>query len=246
MPNIETEHYNLAAYVQGDAQAEKAALVLPGLLDTKDYPHMRGHVDYLASLGFLALSFDMPGIWESGDDITQYTTTNCLQAVDEVITHVNKPVFVLGHSNGGRLASLTAIRNPQVYAMTAIMSAPTFVRESNRVDRTVVWREEGTRMSNRDLPDDPSHSREYRLPYSFCEDAMQYDTRRGLDKLHIPKLFVLGEQDTTVLPAEVEKAYDVAAEPKQLVRFMSDHNYRFHPDLIQKMNTVIGDFITSL
>lgn len=58
---IKTENFQLAIYSQGNSNSSKLALVLPGKLDTKDYANMRGHVNYLANLGYFALSFDPPG-----------------------------------------------------------------------------------------------------------------------------------------------------------------------------------------
>lgn len=100
---IKTESFNLAVYQKGSPDSKKLALVLPGRLDTKDYPHMRSHVDFLASKGYLALSFDPPGSWESEGDISLYLTTNYLKAVKELINHFgNKPTLLIGHSRGGK------------------------------------------------------------------------------------------------------------------------------------------------
>ena len=55
---LKTESFELACNIQGSETAGELALVLPGRLDTKDYPHMKSHVEYLASRGYLALSFD--------------------------------------------------------------------------------------------------------------------------------------------------------------------------------------------
>ena len=72
MSVINTPNFKLATYQAGDPDAQKLALVLPGFLDTKDYAHMKAHVDLLAAQGYFALSIDFPGTWESGDDIELY------------------------------------------------------------------------------------------------------------------------------------------------------------------------------
>lgn len=245
MPIMETDNFKLGIYAQGDNDADKVALVLPGLLDTKDYLHMKSHVEYLADLGYMAASFDMPGIWESGDDITEYSITNSLKAISELIQHYARPTLVVGHSNGGRLALLASLQNPEVDACVAIMCAPTFVRASNYHERKVTWKEEGVKVSFRDLPDKPHLSRQFNLPYSFCEDADKYDSRDGLEGLTIPKLFIAGKHDTTVTPEDVKKSFDVAAEPKQFVEIDSDHDYRKNPSTIDIVNGIIGRFIQS-
>src|SRR3989344_7326448 len=112
---IKTSSFELAEYQQGDTNSSKLALVLPGKLDTKDYPHMRSHVDFLAGKGYLAVSFDPPGTWESPGDISLYTMTNYLRSVNELIEHFgNKPTFVMGHSLDGALAMEASFRNEVV------------------------------------------------------------------------------------------------------------------------------------
>jgi len=58
---VKTKSYELAVYEKGDIDADKLAVVLPGRLESKDYAHIRSHVDTLATLGFHAIAFDPPG-----------------------------------------------------------------------------------------------------------------------------------------------------------------------------------------
>lgn len=241
---INTKSFMLATYARGDSNAKKIALVLPGQLDTKDYPHMRSHVDFLSSQGFFALSFDPPGTWESGDDISQYTMTNYLKAINELINYFdNKPTFVMGHSRGGSMATLAGITNPDVIAFAAVMSTYTYNPDINTRYRDEEWKTSGVKDSYRDLPSDPNKNRLFKLPYSFVEDSMQYDMLDGLKQYIKPKLFFLGIHDAMIKPEVVRKAYGAAAEPKQLYELDSDHDYRWHPELINEVNRVVGDFL---
>lgn len=56
---IKTKTFELAIYEKGDSNSPKFAIVVPGRLDTKDYVHNTSLVDYLASRGYFALSFDL-------------------------------------------------------------------------------------------------------------------------------------------------------------------------------------------
>ncbi|MEJ0073023.1 MAG: alpha/beta hydrolase [Candidatus Saccharibacteria bacterium] len=121
----ENPNFELATYEQGNSEAERLAIVLPGRLDTKDYAHIRSHVDFLASLGYHALSFDPPGTWESPGDISLYTTTNVQQAIQEIIELFgDKPTVIAGHSRGGSHALLSGVAFPAITHMVAIMSHP--------------------------------------------------------------------------------------------------------------------------
>ena len=42
---VQTKGFKLAIYSKGNPKSKKLALVLPGKLDTKDYAHMKSHVE---------------------------------------------------------------------------------------------------------------------------------------------------------------------------------------------------------
>ena len=107
MKTIKTKSFELVVYEKGDPNSQKLAIVIPGRLDTKDYIHNTSLVDYLASRGYFALSFDPAGTWESPGDIDLYTTTNLIKSVNELIEFFgNKPTLLAGHSRGGTIAML--------------------------------------------------------------------------------------------------------------------------------------------
>lgn len=244
MKTVKTASFDLAVYAEGDESADKLALILPGQLDTKDYPHLRSHVDYLANRGFYALSFDPPGTWESGDNIGLYTMTNYLKAINELIDFFDgKQTFAIGHSRGGSMAMLCGTTNPKVYAFTAIMSGYTYDPKLHPRYNDQEWKTKGYKESWRDLPSNPKEKRLFKLPYSFVEDQMQYDMADGLSKCTKPKLFIMGTRDVTAAPGQVLGAYEKSAEPKQLYKLDSDHDYRWHPELIKKVNQVVGEFL---
>jgi pimeloyl-ACP methyl ester carboxylesterase len=232
---IKTPSFELAVYLRGNLNAEKLALVLPGRLDTKNYPHMRSHVDFLASKGFLALSFDPPGTWESPGDITLYTVTNYLKAINELIEYFgNKPTIVIGHSRGGSMAMLAGVQNNHVTHIIAIMSRSS----PSTISETV--RKNGFKISHRDTP---SGEKKFILPLSYFEDAAQYDMLAALATCTKPKLYILGTKDALVTPETVREIYEKSADPKQLCVIDSDHNYRHHPEKIIEVNALIETFL---
>lgn len=238
MERIQTKSFNLAVYPKGDENSKRLILVLPGKLDTKDYPHMKSHVDFLAEQEFFALSFDPPGTWESPGDIKLYTMTNYLKAIGELIEHFgNKPTLLLGHSRGGSMAMLGAITNPYVTHFIAVMS-----RAGESASKKPM-KPGDTNISYRDIPGNPKGKKKFELPFSYYEDSARYNILDGLKKCAKPKLFILGIRDITVKPEEVREAYEVAAEPKEFHEIDSDHDYRWHPPLIKEVNQIVGDFI---
>lgn len=184
MAIIKTKSFELAIYKKGSDLSKKLAICLPGRLDTKDYAHLRSHVDFLADEGYLALSFDPPGTWESSGDISIYTNQNYLKAINEVIEYYgNRATIVLGHSRGGSMSMLAGVNNEFVTHFIAIMS---HYGPSERPDFSG-----GVRTSYRDLPPGTEESKEkkrFDLPMSYFDDTISYT---GLESCPKPKLFFL-------------------------------------------------------
>lgn len=243
MSLVKTDSFQLAIYSKGNPNSEKLALVLPGKLDTKDYSHMKSHVNYLVKMGYFALSFDPPGTWESPGDIKLYTMTNYLKAINELIGYYgNKQTFVIGHSRGGSMAIIAGATNPHVSAFVSIMSS--FFKGGFQEKGDDSWREKGYIESMRDLPPGggPKEKR-FELPYSFFKDQVKYDLTEEILSSAKPKLFFLGKQDTLVPPSRIRGTYELFIEPKELYELDSDHDYRLNEKLIEEVNNVVGDFL---
>jgi pimeloyl-ACP methyl ester carboxylesterase len=236
MEKIKTPSFELAIYKKGDKNAEKLILCLPGRLDTKDYAHMRSHVDFFASKGYLAISFDPPGTWESSDDISLYTTQNYLKAVDELIElYGNRPTITLGHSRGGTMAMMAGINNKYVTHFVAVMSHYGPSEKPKELG--------DVRVSYRDLPpgtEETLERKSFNLPMGYFDDPTPYT---GLELCAKPKLFFLGKHDDLVLPEEVRETYGLAAEPKQLHELDSNHDYRYHSEIIKEVEKAIEGFL---
>ncbi len=222
--------------MQGNPNADKLALVLPGRFDTKDDPHMRSHVEYLASKGFLALSFDPPGTWESPGGIELYTMTNYLKAINELIIQFgSRPTILMGHSRGGSMAMLAGTRNDHVIHIITVMSRPTPSKMNEKAKKS------GVEIFIRDAPS--GGEKRFELPSSYFEDASQYNMLDALSKCTKPKLYILGKKDEDITPESVRDTYDKSADPKQLYEVDSDHDYRFHPKIIDEINKIVGEFL---
>jgi dienelactone hydrolase len=227
---IKTQSFELAVYARGDEDSDKLALVLPGRLDTKDYIHMTSHVDMLAKLGFYALSFDPPGSWESPGTLEDYSTTNYLKAVNEVIDTFNRPSLLVGHSRGGAV-SMLASRNPQVKAVVLAMA-----NYGGAVDPGPSEIEGDYAVSYRDLP--PGTSRTAR--------PKKFKPSEQLKNFNGPKLLICATYDQFITPEKVKGFYDALDEPKTFLELDTKHDYRLYPDMIEAVNNAIGEFVKQL
>ncbi|HVX58705.1 MAG TPA: alpha/beta fold hydrolase [Candidatus Saccharimonadales bacterium] len=240
MDFLKTTDFKLAFYAQGDENAENLALVLPGRLDTKDYVHMHSAVDMLASKGFYAISIDPPFSWESPGNTDNYSTTNYLKAVNELIDQIDKPTLLMGHSRGGA-TSMLASANPRVKALALIMAS--YGRTTDPAPREVV---NNYAISYRDLPPGGARTAEkkkFMLPLSYFEDSRQYDPAGQLAQFKGPKLLVCATHDEFVKPEKVREVYDSLPEPKMFLELDTEHDYRLHADMVEAVNNKVAKFV---
>jgi pimeloyl-ACP methyl ester carboxylesterase len=242
--NIKTPNFELAVITEGDASAAKIAFVLPGRLDTKDYPHMRSHLKWLANIGFFAVSFDPPGTWESSGDIALYTLQNYMNAVKELHAHYgSKPVLFVGHSFGGFMALTMAVHTPECIGVVDIMGYADFDAHEVESAANLEWKEKGIYTSRRDSPLDSTKYVTFNLPYSFQLSRIGAGVKTELNSATFPKLFIYGTEDTMVTPQDVQEAYNASANPKKIVASKGSHDYRRSSERIQEMNDILSGFI---
>jgi len=203
-------------------------------------------VGYLAGKGFYALTFDPPGTWESPGDISLYTVANYLKVIYELIEHFgNKPTFLMGHSRGATMSIFAGCTNPHVFAFAPVM--PSHIDGAFEGTVNEAWKQAGVAKHLRDLPPGGGPKvKPFALPYSFFEDQIKYDMTDELSRCTKPKFFIYGNRDEGATPERVKAIYDIAAEPKELYELESDHNYRFHQNLIDEVNQVVGKFLDKL
>jgi len=239
---IKTKTFQLAAYTKGDKNSSRVAIVLPGRLDTKDYASNKSLVDFLATKGFLALSFDPPGTWESPGDIELYTTTNCIKAVNELIEYFgSKPTLLVGFSRGGAVAILVGSDNPAVMGVVTIMAS--YGMPTPPTPEDIV---KGFKVSLRTLPPGTKEIEkqiEFCLPISYFEDGSKYDVVDALKKVSKPKLIIYGDNDEFTDPEEAKEIYKTISEPRMVYALHSDHDYRYHVALIEEVNRIIRQFV---
>lgn len=241
MQLIKTKSFELAVNIRGDKISEKLAIALPGRLDTKDYACFDAHLECLAEKGFFAISFDPPGTWESPGGIELFTTTNCIKVVNELIEYFgDKPTFLIGHSRGGTVSILAGVTNPHVIGFAPIMATygePTGFHPEAR---------ERVKISYRDLPPGTSKTngqKEFALPINYFLDGQKYNVVDVLKKCTKPKLLFYGTRDEFTTPERVKEVFMTIPEPKILYELDTDHNYRYHSEVIEEVNNAIVEFL---
>lgn len=242
MDLIKTHTFELALNIKGDEDSQKLALVLPGRLDTKDYACFNSHLEYLANRGFLAVSFDSPGTWESPGGIGLFTTTNYIKADNELIEYFgNKPTLLIGHSRGGAVANIVGTNNPVVVALITVnASFGTPSPPSPEEMKLKMY------VDYRDLPPGDkktSIKKRFEVPLTYFEDGEQYDDAEILKICRKPKLIFYSTNDEFHPPGEVKAIFDSLPEPKVLHELKCSHDYRYYPEIVNEVNKEIELFL---
>ncbi len=243
MELIKTKTFKLATFSRGDKSSKRVAILLPGRLDSKDYINFDQHAKYLANKDFFIVAFDPPGTWESPGDISLFTTTNYIKAVNELIEYFgSKPTLLLGHSRGAATAILAGTNNPCVSGIISVMAnfgVPTAPDEKSF--------KRGYQDEFRDMPPgiyETDIKKEFKLPVVYWEDGKKYNAGETLKKCSKPKLLVYGTEDEFTTPDEVKSLYKIIPEPKMLKEINSTHDYRYYPEAIEAVNEAVGEFLS--
>jgi len=104
----------------------------------------------------------------------------------------------------------------------------------------------GSLIEHRDLPPGnvkTTEQKEFHLSLNYFKDGEQYDPLSALKSCSKPKLLIYGTDDEFTEPQEVQKIFQVIPEPKMLHELHCEHDYRYHADMIEEVNTILGKFI---
>jgi pimeloyl-ACP methyl ester carboxylesterase len=239
---------NLSTWQLTDPKHRSLAILLPGYLDSKDYPHLIRLADALFNQGYDVTGFDPLGTWESEGQITDYTLTNYLKQIDDVIQHHQRQkgyqnLILIGHSLGGLVALVHAASRPFISAVVAIMSPPSIAAPTQATRLLHTWETNGVRHSTRPDPHD-GPPRQYQVPFSFAQDALKYNALDLVHRLTVPKLFLSGELDELIVSNLVQTVFEKAAEPKEYVEVKKvGHDYRLSDTDISTVNQFITSFL---
>lgn len=240
---IPTTKGNISAVLETpEKETDSLAVLCPGYLDTKDYSHLVELSKVLVQEGFSVIRFDPIGIWESEGSIADYTTSNYLSNIKDIIDfelakHPYRTILLGGHSRGGMVSLIYASKDPRVSMVLGIMPSSNRTMAGRRRDD---WQRTGISVSSRDLPENPEKQREFRVPFSHVIDRDKYDTVESVKNINGPVFLIAGAEDIKVLPEFVQEIYDNANDPKKMKVIPNiGHDYRHNKNEINIVNTEI-------
>lgn len=234
MRTIITDSYEIQVECVGDEDSPVVYKHQPGQVEHNQLPHIKKSLEFMAELGYYAVSPNPIGIRGSrrldGDgsinEYTMYNQTNSGLELNKALHNENsRRLFIsAGNSGGCRPAVWEAAIQDYVIGYISTFGAATWLRDKNRHERTVEWRNRGFK----DILVDPPGGGPpefVRVPYKYSETAPAYDADEVIKGVFKPKLIIGATLDKIVLKEDVERFFAVAPQPKDIEWIDSNHFY---------------------
>jgi uncharacterized protein len=233
-----------------EVKTGQLAILCPGYLDSKDHKHLVELAESLSKQGYVVVRFDPTGTWESDGSIADYTIEQQFGDVRNILEYMiveggYKHVLLGGHSGGGFISILYAIRDPRISIVLGIMPPYSLVRTLNKM-KNVQWQKEGYILSLKDVPG-KNKKKEFRVSYSNMKSIEKYNVLDEVNKLRVPIILIAGGNDDLIPPGDVKLIFDKANEPKKFILIKDiGHSYRHNDQEIKIVNKHVLDQLTKL
>ncbi|PIN87892.1 hypothetical protein COV12_01440 [Candidatus Woesearchaeota archaeon CG10_big_fil_rev_8_21_14_0_10_32_24] len=201
--------------------------VMHGLGGFKEQEHIKTFADAFKEEGFTIVCFDTTSTLGKGESEGKYedaTTTNYFEDLEDVIkwssaqNWYEEPFWLVGHSLGGISTILFAEKYPhKVKALAPIstvvsgkISLESPIYEGNDILKK--WQETGWRIE--ESKSQPGIFK--KLKWSHIEDRLKYDILNEVNKLTMPVLLIVGDQDTSTPPKHQKILFDRLTGEKEM------------------------------
>lgn len=253
--------YEIAAiYTKPENAPDKYpfVLLLHGFTGWKEEEHISTLADELTRAGIASLRFDAPGSGESsGNWQNDYRVSNYLGAIRELIDYAvenlsvdPERVGIWGHSMGGMIALVAAGKH--LYDFKAVCgsqpSPGNIGRRHSEDPEQLDYRDDPKYWEEHDgITINSEHFGSFWLPAEHFIERMQYKATESVKNIHVPILFIAGDNDDLVPAEHVRVTFEAANEPKQYLEYHTDHFYKRNPAVLEQINNdTVAFFVKSL
>ncbi len=194
------------------------SFTLHGLGGFKDQLHIQALVKALTENNYIVVNFDATNsIGESEGKYENATMQNHYEDLVDVINWANtqewykEPFIIAGHSLGGFAVAKYAEEFPNevkaVFPYAAVYSGKDSFEASEKFKPEEIKDWEETGWTHRTSTSKPGTK--MKLPWSHMEERLTHDLKLKTNKLTMPILFVVGENDTSCPPYQQQAFCDL-------------------------------------
>ena len=242
--------------VEGESNPKGLVFIMHGLSGNKDQEHIRTFTQAFLDNGYTAVSFDTTNTFGESDGLyEEATTTNYYEDLEDIISWASgqpwyhEPFVLVGHSLGGICVALYAEAHPnKIKALAPISTVVSGkLSEENKISKGKKseledWKKTGWRTET--SANRPGLIK--RLKWAHMEDRLKYNLLPKADKLTMPVLMIVGNQDNSTPQDHQKILYDVLPGKKELhIIKNAPHTFKNLEHLVEIKN-IFTNWINSL
>lgn len=215
---------NISVVIDVSSHQKGLAFVMHGLGGFKEQDHLVTIANAFKERDFTVVRFDTTNTFgESDGNYEDATITNYYEDLEDVIIWARgqdwyqEPFVLSGHSLGGICTALYAEKYPEkvlaLAPISPVVSGQLIAEAHKRFEpekfsawEQTGWREEESRSKPGVIK---------RLPWSHMTDRLKYDLLPNVSKLTMPVLLIVGENDTSTPPDQVEILFQALPGKKE-------------------------------
>jgi pimeloyl-ACP methyl ester carboxylesterase len=229
------------------------AFIMHGLSGFKEEPHIELYAKTFLANGYTAVRFDATNTFgESDGNYEDATVTNYYEDLEDVIAWAKsqpwyrEPFCLIGHSLGALSVALYAEKYPErvkALAPTSTVVSGVLSMKSTKIRGLYdEWKRTGWRVE--ESVSRPGTMK--RLKWSHMEDRMRYDLLPNANKLTMPVLLIVGDQDTGTPPEHQQMLYEKIPGRKE-IHIIKDapHVFRKEEDF-KEIQSILDHWIKTL
>lgn len=201
------------------------AFVMHGLGGFKEQTHIQAIAETLREIGYTVVRFDTTNtLGESDGNYEDATMTNYYEDLEDVIqwTEVQKwyqePFVLVGHSLGATSVALFAEKFPDkvkaLAPISVVVSGKLSIEAQKQDDPEEFKKWEKTGWLEKESRSRPGVMK--RLKWEHMIDRLKYDLLPDINKLTMPVLLIVGENDAGTPPEHQKILYDALPGEKEL------------------------------
>ncbi len=216
------KNQTVVVLVESPKKSRGLAFVMHGLGGIKEGKHIQVFAESFLESGFTTVRFDTTNSYgESDGKYEEATATNYYEDLEDVIKWAEKqdfyqePFCLAGHSLGGLSIALFTQKYPEkVKALAPISTVVSGELNFEVVEKNELksWEKLGYRI--KESPTKPGLMK--KLNWSFMENIKRHNLLDNVNKLSMPALMIVGENDEDTPFKHQKILFDRLPGPKEL------------------------------
>jgi len=216
------KNQNMAVIIENVPNPKGLVFIMHGLGGFKEQNHIQAFAQSFQENNYTVVRFDTTNTFgESDGKYENATTTNYYEDLEDVIKWAKnqdwyqEPFILAGHSLGGICTALYAENYPSKIKALAPISTVVSGKlsfDAHTKEEMENWEKTGWKIKeSKSIPGVIK-----KLPWSQMVDRMKYDLLKKADKLTMPVLLIVGENDHSCPPKHHKILFEALPGKKEL------------------------------